>query len=386
MREFGIYIHIPFCQQKCFYCDFPSFAGRERYIDGYLAALEQEICLWKGQYAGWDILGDGKLSPATVYIGGGTPTALGSSQLERLLEILHRHIAIEAAAEFTVEMNPGTVDEGKLELLQEYGINRLSVGVQSFDDACLKKIGRIHTAKEAEDIIHQAQAVGFDNISLDLIYGLPLQDMDVLQQSVARALSLGVQHISIYGLQLEKGTAFYRMEQMGKLQLPEDELVEKMYDYVARALPEAGYGRYEISNFARSGYESRHNLSYWQDVPYLGFGSGAHGYWDDCRYENPADLGEYIEALKEKRLPARLEEKVTEKVHMEEFCFLGLRRAEGVSEKDFIERFGRSLNEIYDEAISKLTAEGLLSADSRGIRLTARGMKYGNQVFGEFLL
>lgn len=387
MREFGIYIHIPFCRQKCFYCDFPSFAGRERYIDSYLAALEQEISLWQEQHAGQDIFAeDGRQAPATVYIGGGTPTALDSYQLERLLEILQHHIAIDEATEFTVEMNPGTVDKAKLELLQKYGINRLSVGVQSFDDVCLKEIGRIHTAQEAEKIICQAKDNGFDNISLDLIYGLPGQDMDILRQSVSRAFSLGVQHISIYGLQLEEGTAFYRMAQMGKLQLPEDDLVEKMYDYIVEALPGAGYQRYEISNFAQIGYESRHNLSYWQDVPYVGFGSGAHGYWEGCRYENPADIGEYIEILQEKKLPARVEERVTEQAHMEEFCFLGLRTAGGIFEQSFRQKFGKGLREIYGEAISKLTADELLIEDRQGIRLTAKGMKYGNRVFSEFLL
>ncbi len=387
MREFGVYIHIPFCQQKCFYCDFPSFAGRERYIDSYLEALEQEIILWKSQNPCQDILAfDGRLSPATIYIGGGTPTALEALQLEKLLQIISKHIVVEVAGEFTVEMNPGTVDAPKLDVLQKYGINRLSVGVQSFDDICLKKIGRIHTAQEAEDIIHKAQVMGFGNISLDLIYGLPGQDMDILQQSVARALALDVQHISIYGLQLEEGTVFDRLEQMGKLQLPEDTLVEKMYDYITKILPEAGYERYEISNFAQPGYESHHNLSYWQDVPYLGFGSGAHGYWQGYRYENPADIAEYIGKLQEKTLPSQLEEKVTEQAHMEEFCFLGLRTAKGISAKVFAEKFGSSLPEVYGDAIKKLSLEGLLEKDSQGIRLTAKGMKYGNQVFSEFLL
>ncbi len=387
MREFGIYIHIPFCRQKCFYCDFPSFVGREKYIDSYLEALEQEIILWKARNPCQDILtADGRLAPATIYIGGGTPTALATSQLEKLLQIISRHIAVESAGEFTLEMNPGTVDEAKLELLQKYGINRLSIGVQSFDDACLKKIGRIHTAQEAEDIIHKAKDMGFGNISLDLIYGLPGQDMNILQQSVTRALSLRVQHISIYGLQLEEGTVFDRMEQMGKLRLPEEALVEGMYDYITRVLPEAGYKRYEISNFAQSGYESRHNLSYWQDVPYLGFGSGAHGYWQGCRYENPADITEYIEKLQAKALAAQLEERVTEQAHIEEFCFLGLRTAKGISDKNFTEKFGKGLRQVYGDVISNLTADGLLEKDSQGIRLTDKGMKYGNQVFSEFLL
>ena len=247
-KEFGLYIHIPFCRQKCFYCDFPSFAGREKKIDRYLQALEQEFALLRQRLYQKDNVRDTerKFAPRTIYIGGGTPTALNTNQLKKLLEIVLKYVAVARAEEFTVEMNPGTVNREKLLLLQRAGVNRLSVGVQSFDDNCLKKIGRIHTAQEAEDTIKLAYSLGFDNISLDLIYGLPQQDMGILSKSVERALTLPVQHISIYGLQLEEGTAFYRMEALGKLQLPTDELVEAMHDYIVAKLPEAGYQRYEI--------------------------------------------------------------------------------------------------------------------------------------------
>lgn len=387
-KEFGLYIHIPFCRQKCFYCDFPSFAGREKKIDKYLQALEQEFALLRQRVHSKDNVRDteSKFAPRTIYIGGGTPTALNTHQLAKLLEIIQKYMAVAKAEEFTVEMNPGTVDREKLLLLQQAEVNRLSVGVQSFDDHCLQKIGRIHTAQEAVDTIELAYNLGFDNISLDLIYGLPQQDMEILTKSVARALILPIQHISIYGLQLEEGTAFHRMEALGKLQLPTDELVETMHDYIVEKLPEAGYQRYEISNYALPGYESKHNLSYWQDVDYLGLGSGAHSYWQGTRYENPRSIDDYISALETGRLPANVEEQVDRQAHMEEYCFLGLRTAAGIDKNIFQQKFGVDLFTVYGRTIEKLVAQDLLQHTAKGIALTPLGMKYGNQVFAEFLL
>lgn len=387
-KEFGLYIHIPFCRQKCFYCDFPSFAGREKKIDKYLQALKQEFALLRQRVHSKDNARDTerKFAPRTIYIGGGTPTALNAHQLAKLLEIVQKYATVAKAEEFTVEMNPGTVDREKLLLLQQAGVNRLSVGVQSFDDHCLQKIGRIHTAQEAVDTIELAYNLGFDNISLDLIYGLPQQDREILTKSVERALTLPVQHISIYGLQLEEGTAFHRMEALGKLQLPADELVEAMHDYIVEKLPEAGYQRYEISNYALPGYESKHNLSYWQDVDYLGLGSGAHSYWQGIRYENPGGIDDYISALEAGKLPAIVEEQVDRQAHMEEYCFLGLRTAAGIDKNLFQQKFGVDLLTIYGRTIEKLVAQDLLQHTAKGIALTPLGMKYGNQVFAEFLL
>ena len=387
-KEFGLYIHIPFCRQKCFYCDFPSFAGREKKIDKYLQALEQEFALLRQRLYQKDNVRDteSKFAPRTIYIGGGTPTALNAHQLKKLLEIVQKYVTVAKAEEFTVEMNPGTVDREKLLLLQQAGVNRLSVGVQSFDDHCLQKIGRIHTAQDAVNTIELAHNLGFDNISLDLIYGLPQQDREILTKSVERALTLPVQHISIYGLQLEEGTAFQRMADMGKLQLPTDELVETMHDYIVEKLPEAGYHRYEISNYALPGYESKHNLSYWQDVDYLGLGSGAHSYWQGTRYENPRSIDDYISALEVGRLPSTLEEQVDRHAHMEEYCFLGLRTAAGIDKNLFQQKFGVDLFTVYGRTIEKLVAQDLLQHTANGIALTTLGMKYGNQVFGEFLL
>ena len=389
MKDFGIYIHIPFCRQKCFYCDFPSFAGKERMIGPYLEALEQEMGQVRQRL--WDrgeaVFGsDGKLAPGTIYIGGGTPTVLETVALPDVFYLLKKHIDVEHAGEITIEANPGTVDGEKLRLLHGFGINRLSLGVQSFDDGCLKAIGRIHSGQEAAEAVAEAQDAGFANISVDLMYGLPGQDMNMLRESVETALSLGVQHISIYGLQLEEGTVFDKLHQQGKLVLPSDELTEEMYDYITAFLPEQGYYRYEISNFALPGYESRHNLSYWQDVSYLGFGSGAHSYWGDCRYQNSARIEVYMEEVFQGRAMCHVEEKVTEKAHIEEFCFLALRTAAGISVRRFAAVFGRDVHELYGEPIRRLVEKGLLLEDRERLCLSPLGMKYGNQVFAEFLL
>ena len=389
IKDFGIYIHIPFCRQKCFYCDFPSFAGKEGMIEPYLEALEQEIGQVRQKLSdrGEAVFGnDSKLAPKTLYIGGGTPTVLETVALPDVFYLLQKHIDVEHVAEFTIEANPGTVDGEKLRLLRSFGINRLSLGVQSFDDGCLNAIGRIHSGYEAAEAVAEAQDAGFANISVDLMYGLPGQDMNMLRESVETALSLGVQHISIYGLQLEEGTVFDKLHQQGKLVLPSDELTEEMYDYITAFLPERGYYRYEISNFALPGYESRHNLSYWQDVPYLGFGSGAHSYWGECRYQNPARIEVYMEEVFQGRAMCHVEEKVTEKAHIEEFCFLALRTAAGISVRRFAAVFGRDVHELYGEQIRRLMEKGLLLEDRERLYLSQLGMKYGNQVFGEFLL
>ena len=378
--NFGIYIHIPFCKQKCFYCDFPSFAGRERLIDKYLTELSREMALTALKYGQ-----DGKMAPYTVYIGGGTPSWLDTDQLAKLFSAADEYIRFDQVAEFTIEANPGTLTKDKLRLMKESGVNRISIGVQSFDDNCLKKIGRIHRGKDAIESIQLAQQLGFNNISIDLMYGLPGQDMDILKKSVEQAIALQVQHISVYGLQLEEGTVFARQQAMGKLQLPTDELVEAMYDYVAETLPAGGYNRYEISNYALSGYESKHNSLYWQDVPYIGFGAGAHAYWQGNRYENPTNIDAYMAMVRQGDILSNIEEKVDEKAHMEEFCFLGLRMTKGLDKEKFRETFNKDIYAVFDDSIKEMMDKGFLQEKEGALSLTKIGMKYGNIVFGAFI-
>lgn len=380
-NNFGVYIHIPFCKQKCFYCDFPSFAGRERFIDSYLAALGWELELAAEKYGE-----QGRLKPATVYVGGGTPSLLTLTQMEGLFAAIDKHINLDFVDEFTIEANPGTLTVDKLRLMKAAGVNRLSIGVQSLDDDCLKKIGRIHTVQEAVESVRMAQEKGFDNISIDLMYGLPGQTMETLKASVEKALTLDVQHISIYGLQLEEGTVFSRQQEMGKLQLPDDEQVEMMYDYITEVLPLNDYTRYEISNYALPGFESKHNCLYWQDVSYLGFGAGAHSYWQGSRYENPADIEQYISRISGGEILGYMEEQVGEKEHMEEFCFLGLRMTSGIKKGKFKEVFNKDIHEVFGETIKEMKSKDLLEETNTSLRLTKLGTKYGNVVFGAFII
>ncbi|MBO6246565.1 MAG: hypothetical protein J6N55_09825, partial [Anaerovibrio sp.] len=234
--------------------------------------------------------------------------------------------------------------------------------------------------------VRLAQKAGFANLSIDLMYGLPGQTLDMLKESLDKAMELGVQHISIYGLQLEEGTVLAKQQEMGRLELPDDEAVEKMYDYLVEYLPAHGFNRYEISNYALGEYHSRHNTLYWQDVPYLGFGSGAHSYWRGNRYENPVDIGEYIKATAEGKFLHIVEEAVSEKAHMEEFCFLGLRMTKGINKEKFREIFNRDIYEVFGKVIDKMVAKALLGESETAIFLTPLGMKYGNVVFGEFIL
>ena len=447
-RRWGLYVHLPFCRQKCFYCDFPSYAGQAGRMAAYVEALLGELAREGAPLrAAWG-------PPRTVYLGGGTPTALPPALMERLLTGLREFLsggpeerfdaagegapphaavdvdraavaaaasagqtapsaaanaggtaaagaaprpavsaeevapcpAVPAVCEFTCECNPGTVDAAYLSLLRAGGVNRLSFGVQTFDDALLRRIGRIHTAAEACAAVRQARAAGFRNLSLDLMYGLPGQTRAGLEASVRQALALAPQHISIYGLQVEEGTAFARARAAGRLALPSDEESEAMYDYMTTALPAAGYARYEISNFARQGFESRHNLGYWQDVPYLGVGAAAHSYLDGQRYENPRGIEEYLAALRESGRARREEEPLTRATSMEEFAFLALRTARGIDRARFAARFGCELASVYADAIARMRARGFLEEDAQGVRLTPLGMKYGNWVFEAFLL
>lgn len=378
MGDFGVYVHIPFCRRKCFYCDFPSYAGEERWMSRYREALCREIAA-----QGCCCLQEGAVR--TVYIGGGTPTALAADDLLAVICALRESFRLTGEEEFTVEANPGTVDAKLLERLREAGVNRLSFGVQSFSNALLSAIGRIHTAWEAEDAVRMAQKAGF-RVSLDLMYGLPGQTLSDLKDSVARAAALGIGHISVYGLAVEDGTPFARMEEAGRLHLPTDDECGDMYDYITAELPRLGYRRYEISNYAKAGEESRHNLAYWQDVSYIGLGAAAHSYWHGQRTENEQDLCRYIACIEGGLSPAREEEPCSRESHIEEFAFLALRTAEGIDKHRFKEKFKTDIEEIYGEAIKRLKKAALVEETASAICLTKQGMKFGNRVFEEFLL
>ena len=381
MKNFGMYIHIPFCKQKCFYCDFASVKSSKDdnlLYKQYIEALCQEIVLYRELFP--DICLD------TIYFGGGTPSILSADLIKKVLETVSENFKFNSNCEITLEANPGTVDGEKLNSLKQNGINRLSFGVQAVQDELLKKIGRIHTIEEADLAIDLAKKAGFNNISVDLMYGLPSQTLEMLEQSVQWAVHKDIQHISIYGLQIEDGTVFGNLYDKGKLILPAEEDTEMMYDYLTQNLPKYGYRRYEISNFAIPNFESRHNLSYWQDKPYLGLGAGAHGYYGDKRVQNPFDIKMYINKCNQKIFPYEAEENVDKKAHMEEFCFLALRTIWGINKQKFKDTFNEDIHKIYKNIILKLIKKGLLKETDEAIYLTSKGMKFGNIVFSEFLL
>ena len=361
-----IYVHIPFCARKCNYCAFNSKVGGADEIAAYVDALITEIKLKTS---------NSKLT--TLYFGGGTPTILKISQLEKILGALD----VTGAVEITIEANPGTVDENYLRNLRELGFNRLSLGVQSFNDELLKILGRIHSKKAALDTIQTAKKY-FGNVSVDLMYGLPGQSLIDVENDLEYALAQEIQHISIYGLEIEAGTKFDALYAAGELNLPDG---GDMYDFITATLPRFGYRRYEISNFARAGFESRHNLGYWTGKKYLGVGAGAHGYDGKIRTSNVADVSEYIKKIRAGGDVSELEEIVTRQAAMEEFCFLGLRIAEGISAEDFAAKFGEDIFSVYGGVIEKNISRGLLENTGGRIYLTERGMKFGNVVVADFL-
>lgn len=370
-----IYVHIPFCAAKCNYCAFNSrvafTAEREEYADMLIA----EITNFELQK---------KISVATIYFGGGTPTILSLNQLKKIFDALQKKFHVESDAEITIEANPGTVDENFLRGLREIGFNRLSIGVQSFDDATLKILGRIHDSKAAIETVTAAKNF-FDNISVDLMYALPNQTLDDVKADVEQAARLDVQHISIYGLEVEPNTKFFELAAQKKLELPDENLCGDMYEYITRTLPTLGYNRYEVSNFAKAGFESRHNTGYWTGAKYFGFGAGAHSYDGNFRKSNVSYFNEYIKKIRAGSDVSQIEEVVTERAAMEEFCFLGLRMTRGIDAKNFFDRFGKNFFEVYGKVIEKNLRTGLLEVDGDRIFLTERGMELSNVVSAEFI-
>ena len=369
-----IYVHIPFCVRKCNYCAFNSKVGNAAEMSAYVDALTREIIL-RGQHQ----------SIETIYLGGGTPSILSLNQLEIILRAIRTAFDVSDSAEITIEANPGTVDENFLRGLQTLGFNRLSLGVQTFDDALLKIIGRIHTSRAAIDTIELAKNF-FCNVSIDLMYGLPTQTVDDVRSDLERVKNFDVQHVSIYGLEVEEGTKFFELARAGNLPLPDDDTCADMYDIITETLPAFGFRRYEISNFARENFFSRHNIGYWTGKKYFGFGAGAHGFDGSLRTSNIRDVAAYIRRIDAGESVAEIEEVVTRRAAMEEFCFLGLRMVDGISSRTFAENFGESIFDIFGAVIERNRQRGLLDINGEKIFLTSRGMSLGNEVFADFLL
>jgi oxygen-independent coproporphyrinogen-3 oxidase len=373
----GLYIHIPFCRQKCFYCDFPSYAGLNYLHKEYSAALCREISAQGKALSSKTV--------DTVFVGGGTPTILPVELLAEIFKSVQRHFSIAKDAEISMEVNPGTVDSEKLLVLRELGVNRLSFGVQSFNDMLLKSIGRIHTSKQAEEAVGLAKKAGFTNINVDLMYGLPQQTRKDIRDSLNKAVNLGIQHISVYGLKIEENTVFATQQAAGILALPEEAIEEAMYDEINTFLPRKDFKRYEISNYAKANYNSRHNIKYWRYQPYIGLGAAAYSFYNRQRYGNTTDVPQYISALDSGKSPIEFSETLDEANAMAEFVFLALRMTSGLKVADFNAYFGKDFFTYYQGTIKKLTLQQLITANEDNVRLTMLGMKFGNIVFRAFL-
>lgn len=373
----GVYIHIPFCEQKCAYCDFLSFPGhQEKNKRRYVAALCKEMQL--------RLVGEWQSSD-TVFIGGGTPTALTVGELKDLLETLGKYIDISELREFTMEANPGTIDEEKLEVLLEGGVNRLSFGVQSFDDTLLKRIGRIHTAKDAEKAVEMARRAGFTNINMDLMYGLPGQTATQWRATVDHALSLAPTHLSLYQLIPEPSTLLVRKMAQGIVPPVDEEGAAEWFDAQREWLADEGYYQYEISNYAPRGYESIHNQLYWNLDDYLGLGLGATGWGRPIRKSNTASFQDYVSALEVGKCPPTEEELLTRDEQMSESVFMALRMNHGLNRLRFASLYDVDVAEVFNDAIQEGEAKGWLVLNDEALALTDIGRRMGNWVFELFL-
>jgi len=365
----GLYIHIPFCIKKCKYCDFSSFSACEKEKAAYLDALFLEMEKYYGEVVD------------TVFIGGGTPTSLTAGQLEVLLGNIQKNFILDKNCEFTVEANPKTLDEEKLDTLKKYGVNRLSIGVQSFNDNELLALGRIHTGKEAEETIRLAQKY-FNNVSIDLMCAIPDQTKESFLENLKKAFSLNPQHISCYSLILEEGTPLFDEYEKGNLVLPDEDTEREIYDFAQSEMEKHGYYQYEISNFARSGYESRHNTKYWSCDEYIGIGLSAHSFTDGVRFSNTDDFSSYVKG----EFLSGESEVLSKEDKMSEFMFLGLRKTCGVSKTEFKNRFCEDIEKVFQNPLSKFKKMGMIEEKEDRIYLSKKAISVSNRIMCEFII
>ncbi|MBO5278879.1 MAG: oxygen-independent coproporphyrinogen III oxidase [Lachnospiraceae bacterium] len=370
----GLYLHIPFCVKKCNYCDFLSAPAAEEDRKAYAACLKKEILAYRSA----------EYEADTVFFGGGTPSLLSANSIKELMQTLHTAFIIEETAEITMECNPETVDKEKLCAMRKAGINRISFGLQSAVDRELALLGRIHNYERFLRAYYDAREAGFENISIDLMSAIPEQTESSWEETLKKVIDLKPEHISAYSLIIEEGTVFY--DRQKELMLPDEDTERQMYHRTKELLQNAGYARYEISNYARPGFESRHNLKYWSGAEYIGMGQGASSLLGGIRFHNPYDGRRYRESCENLTALRCEEERLTKTAQMEEFCFLGLRRMKGISEEEFRELFGRKLAEVYPGVVEGFVEQGLLAKQGEWIFLTEKGTDVSNRIFAEFLL
>ncbi|GAK60006.1 oxygen-independent coproporphyrinogen III oxidase [Candidatus Vecturithrix granuli] len=383
MMPIGIYLHIPFCVKKCAYCDFVSYAGKEEIITPYFDALSQELA-WYVQRHLFD-----DYRPLTLYVGGGTPS-LTTPALVRFIQNTEKVWAFDTLQERTIEVNPGTITDSQLPQLRQAGFNRISIGVQSLHNRELEILGRIHTSQEAVSCFQAAREAGFENINLDLIFGIPTSDLASWQATLEQVICLNPEHLSLYNLTIEKETPFWVLQQQGKLVLPDEETQLAMYQTGITLLTQAGYEHYEISNFARPGCRSQHNQIYWRNEEYLGLGAGATSYIRGCRYTNTPAVEDYIVCATADHAPYPATVVTIEKLDFAatigETIMMNLRLIEGIDLTAFSRRFGIALEEFHVNTLDKLYDLNLIERYKNHIRLTFRGVLLSNEVFQEFLL
>lgn len=377
MDKISLYIHIPFCAQKCLYCDFPSFARKDHLRKAYIEALNKEIISLREKHNNLEI--------NTIFIGGGTPSVLEADELECLLkEVAKLNMAKDI--EYSMECNPGNLTEEKLEVMKKYGVNRISMGLQAKQDNLLKGLGRIHNYKTFKENFLLAKKVGFNNINVDLMFGLPNQRLNEWEETLREIISLEPAHISAYSLIIEEGTAFYNLYENDKLKLPTEEEERKMYHLAKKILEENGFNQYEISNYAKEGKECRHNLAYWNMDNWIGVGSAAASYINGKRIKNISSVEKYINSINEKREAVEEIINNSKNDNMEEFMFMGLRKINGIDENEFKNRFSMNINDVYGEILNKYIDEGLLIRESGRIFLSEKGIEISNVIMADFLL
>ncbi len=387
MKNIGIYIHIPFCKQKCIYCDFISFAGQEKIQKRYINALKKEIENWKT--TNFKAMPLQEVNIDTIYIGGGTPSYIDSKCIKEVLDLLTGKNIKEKDKEITIEVNPGTITEKKLKEYKDAGINRISIGLQSSHDRLLKQIGRIHNYEDFLENYNMARNQGFKNINVDLMIGLPNQTIEDIHQTLEQLINLkpAPEHISVYSLIVEENTIIEQKINNGELKLPEEELERNMYWYVKDFLELNGYKHYEISNFAKEGAESKHNLNCWDQKQYRGFGLAAHSYINNTRFCNISNLEEYIQNIENGDFEKNIiiQEKQNKEDEMKEYMLLGLRKIKGVSIKNFKNKFNENPIILFIKQLEKLTEDNLIAIDGDTIKLTNKGLDLANLVWEEFV-
>ena len=381
MKELGIYIHIPFCKQKCYYCDFVSYANKEEKIQEYIKCLQKEIGIESEKYK------NEEYEITTIYIGGGTPSFIDASYIERIINTIKQNYKLYENPEITIEVNPGTTNEEKIKKYKDIGINRISIGLQTTKDNLLKQIGRIHTYEEFLKCYQIVQKIGIDNINVDLMLGLPNQTLEDLKESLREVINLKPNHISLYSLILEENTVLENKVSKNELELPSEDIERKMYWETKKILEQNGYIHYEISNFAKKEYESKHNLNCWNQKEYLGFGVAAHSYIKNKRYCNTNNIEEYIKNVQNgkilnNRKICEIQNKIEEQ---KEYMLLGLRKIQGIDIQEFKNKFIDNPIYIFHKELEKLVNEDLIEIDLNKIKLTSKGLDFANLVWEEFV-